>query len=77
MNVADIGLSPIGGWCPLEIVGQSCRFTNKTHDLDQILTKPTEKPGRFVTSRDAQGSGFPLLEHVYQGFLGEAEKGAY
>jgi len=39
------------------------------------LTKPTEKPRRSGTSRDAQGSGFPLLEHVYQGFLGEVEKG--
>jgi hypothetical protein len=46
-------------------------------DLDLILTKPTEKQSQAGTARDAQGSGFPLLEHVYQGFLGEAEKGAY
>jgi hypothetical protein len=46
-------------------------------DIDQILTKPSEKRGRFVTARDAQGRCFPLLEHVYQGFLEEADKGAY
>lgn len=35
-------------------------LVNSKVDLDQILTKPKEKPGRFGTDRDNPVSGFPL-----------------
>ena len=37
-------------------------------DLDQILTKPTEKPGRVGTTRDDPVSGFSLLKGFIWGF---------
>jgi len=47
----------------------------KNH-LDQILTKPKEKPGRLGTDRDESVNGFPLEIGLFQGFQGNGENSA-
>ena len=42
--------------------------------LDQILTKPTEKPGRAGTTRDESVSGSFLLKGSIWEFLGGSKK---